>query len=87
MPHLHRSVLARAAAAALALGVAFGAETAVEDALARRGAERAQHDEYVCHQMTRLAGEVRASRSESDGRPPLGGMVPPSRCAAAARGR
>ncbi|MFE0460372.1 hypothetical protein ACFW1A_14105 [Kitasatospora sp. NPDC058965] len=43
MVGLHRAVLVRAAAAALALLVAYGGEDAVGHALARRGAERAAH--------------------------------------------
>jgi len=77
---LQRSVLLRAAAAALALAAALGAETGVEQALARGGAKRAQQDAHACHEVARLAGEVRAARSAPGGRPPLARVVDPSRC-------
>ncbi|MFE9421766.1 hypothetical protein ACFYNO_02255 [Kitasatospora sp. NPDC006697] len=43
MARVHRAVLLRAVAAALALAAAYGSEHAVGHALARRGAELAAH--------------------------------------------
>ncbi|MFF8768712.1 hypothetical protein [Kitasatospora sp. NPDC015120] len=54
MPGLQRAVLLRAAAAALALGAAFGAQCAVGPALARRGVERAERDAHVCAEAVRM---------------------------------
>ncbi|GAA1398988.1 hypothetical protein GCM10009639_38110 [Kitasatospora putterlickiae] len=64
MPGLQRAVLLRAAAAALALGAALGAQSAVGPALARRGVERAERDASVC-------AEARA-RAALTGRQDLG---------------
>ncbi|MDH6577966.1 hypothetical protein [Kitasatospora sp. MAP5-34] len=71
MPVLQRAVVLRAAAAVLALTAAVGAEAAVGHALARRGAERAEREAYVCGEVARLATAERAGRSQSDGRPEL----------------
>ncbi|MFF2350361.1 hypothetical protein ACFVVL_11315 [Kitasatospora sp. NPDC058115] len=63
MPGLQRAVLLRAAAAALALGAALGAQCAVGPALARRGVERAERDAYVCAEAVRMeAAAARAGR-------------------------
>lgn len=80
MPCLQRAVLLRAAAAALVLGAALGAEAAVDPVLAKRGVERAERDAYVCNQAARLDSVVRAGRSQGEGRPPLGRVVGPGRC-------
>ncbi|MDH6127155.1 hypothetical protein [Kitasatospora sp. GP82] len=81
MPCLQRAVLLRAAAAALALCAALGAEAAVGHALAARGAERAERDAYICNEAARLATATDASRSQADGRPPLAGVaVRAARC-------
>lgn len=85
MPGLQRAVILRAAAAALALTAAVGADAAVGHALARRGAERAQRDAYACSEAARLASAVRADRSQADGRPVLIAVRPPSRCASGDR--
>ncbi len=85
MPGLQRAVYLRAAAAVLALTAAVGAEAAVGAALARRGAERAEREAYVCGEVTRLASAVRASRSQSDGRPVLVAVRPTGHCAGAGR--
>ncbi|MFJ5231733.1 hypothetical protein ACIQBJ_17785 [Kitasatospora sp. NPDC088391] len=50
MVRVQRPVLARAAAAGLALGLAFAGSSGVERELARRGAERAQREAVVCAQ-------------------------------------
>ncbi|MFG3049834.1 hypothetical protein ACGFZP_02610 [Kitasatospora sp. NPDC048239] len=71
MPCLQRAVLLRAAAAVLALCAAVGADTAVGHALARRGAERAERDAYVCAEAARVDAAVRATRSEHEGRQDL----------------
>ncbi len=73
MPGLQRAVLLRAAAAALALGAALGAQAAVVPALAKRGVERAERDAYVCAEAVRMEAVVRAGRSEPEGRPALDG--------------
>ncbi|MFC5661994.1 hypothetical protein ACFP3U_03250 [Kitasatospora misakiensis] len=73
MPGLQRAVLLRAAAAALALGAALGAQAAVVPALAKRGVERAERDAYVCAEAVRMEAVVRAGRSEPDGRPAFPG--------------
>jgi len=85
VPCLQRAVLLRAAAAALALGVAIGAEATVGHALAKRGAERAERDAYVCSEAARVESVVRASRSQSDGRPVLTGVVTAGRCGSGGR--
>ncbi|WP_043472347.1 hypothetical protein [Kitasatospora sp. MBT66] len=71
MPGLQRAVLLRAAAAALALGAALGAQAAVVPALAKRGVERAERDAYVCAEAVRMEAVVRAGRSDPQGRPAL----------------
>ncbi|MET8698823.1 hypothetical protein ACFVUH_04505 [Kitasatospora sp. NPDC058032] len=71
MPGLQRAVLLRAAAAALALGAALGAQCAVGPALARRGTERAERDAQVCAEAVRLEAAARAGRSAAQGRPEL----------------
>ncbi|MGV9263565.1 hypothetical protein ACWDRR_02745 [Kitasatospora sp. NPDC003701] len=68
---MQRAVLLRAAAAVLALTAAVGADTAVGQALARRGAERAERDAYVCAEAARVDAVARATRSEHHGRPDL----------------
>ncbi|GAA2741667.1 MULTISPECIES: hypothetical protein [Kitasatospora] len=85
MPYLQRSVLLRAAAAALALGAAFGAESAVENALARGGAQRVEQNASMCDRVARLAADAHADRSQPAGRPPLGRVVAASRCEHAPR--
>ncbi|MER8182504.1 hypothetical protein [Kitasatospora sp. NPDC094015] len=81
MPCLQRSVLLRAAAAALALSACVGVDAAVEQALARRGVERAREDAYVCGEAARLAAEVRADRALPGGRIPLDDLARRGRCA------
>ncbi|MEV0533272.1 hypothetical protein [Kitasatospora sp. NPDC050463] len=71
MPGLQRAVLLRAAAAVLALTAAVGADTAIGQALARRGAERAERDAYVCAEAARVDAVARATRSGPGGRPDL----------------
>ncbi|WP_329487207.1 hypothetical protein OG618_11260 [Kitasatospora sp. NBC_01246] len=71
MPGLQRAVLLRAAAAVLALSAAVGADTAVGHALARRGAERAERDAYVCAEAARVDAVARATRSAHESRPDL----------------
>ncbi|MFD9063800.1 hypothetical protein ACFVZ3_20035 [Kitasatospora purpeofusca] len=71
MPGLQRAVLLRAAAAALALGAALGAQAAVVPALAKRGVERAERDAYVCAEAVRMEAVARAGRSDPQGRPAL----------------
>ncbi|MER7703878.1 hypothetical protein ABTX81_13365 [Kitasatospora sp. NPDC097605] len=67
MPGLQRAVLLRAAAAALALGAAFGAQSAVGPALARRGVERAERDASACAEAVRMeAAAARAGRHGPD---------------------
>ncbi|WP_441246645.1 hypothetical protein [Kitasatospora sp. McL0602] len=83
MPGLQRSVVLRAAAAALALSAALGAEATVGHALARRGVERAERDAHVCSEASRMASAVRADRSQVDGRPALITLRTAGRCAAA----
>ncbi|WP_329494561.1 hypothetical protein [Kitasatospora herbaricolor] len=85
MPGLQRAVLLRAAAAALALGLAAGADTAVGHALARRGAERAERQAWECAEAARSGAVARAARSGTQGRPPLGGPVRPVGCGGAGR--
>ncbi|MBV2153517.1 hypothetical protein [Kitasatospora sp. SUK 42] len=53
MAGLQRAVLLRAAAAALTLGAAVGAHTEVGQALARRGAERAEREAVACAEAAR----------------------------------
>ncbi|MEU6235707.1 hypothetical protein [Kitasatospora sp. NPDC047058] len=78
MPCLQRAVLLRAAAALLVLGAAVGADhTVVGEALARRGAERAERDAYVCAVQARAAAVVRAERYRPQGRPSLDAGSPP----------
>ncbi|WP_371496395.1 hypothetical protein OG871_11005 [Kitasatospora sp. NBC_00374] len=83
MPCLHRSVLLRAAAAALALSACVGVDAAVEQALARRGEERARQDAYLCGEAARLMAQApsRADRSLPDGRRPLDELARQNRCA------
>ncbi|MFJ1702373.1 hypothetical protein [Kitasatospora sp. NPDC088346] len=83
MPCLHRSVLLRAAAAALALSACVGVDAAVEQALARRGEERARQDAYLCGEAARLTAQAgsRADRSLAGGRQPRGDLAGQSRCA------
>ncbi|MFB6888830.1 hypothetical protein ACFCX4_05875 [Kitasatospora sp. NPDC056327] len=76
MPGLHRAVLLRAAAAALALGAALGAQSAVGPALARRGVEKAERDAYVCAEAARTEAVARAARAEPQGRPDRSGDGP-----------
>ncbi|WP_371516591.1 hypothetical protein [Kitasatospora sp. NBC_01300] len=71
MPGLHRAVLLRAAAAALALGAAVGAHTEVGQALAKRGAERAVRDAYACAEAARWDAAERAAHPHHDGRADL----------------
>ncbi|MER5351304.1 hypothetical protein ABT093_13335 [Kitasatospora sp. NPDC002551] len=73
MPGLQRAVLLRAAAAALALGAALGAQGAVVPALAKRGVERAERDAYVCAEAVRMEAVARATRSGAAGRAELAG--------------
>ncbi|KJS59199.1 hypothetical protein VM95_28615 [Streptomyces rubellomurinus] len=78
MPGLHRGVLLRAAAAALALGAAVGAHTEVGHALARRGAERAERDAVACAHAARWDAAERAAHPGREGRPEVAdpGRVP-----------
>lgn len=62
----------RAAVAALALGIAIGADAAVGHALARRGAERAEREASVCAEEAAANASARAARSAGAGRPSLG---------------
>ncbi|WP_327073073.1 hypothetical protein OG196_12425 [Kitasatospora purpeofusca] len=71
MPGLQRAVLLRAAAAALALGAALGAQAAVVPALAKRGVERAERDAYMCAEAVRMEAVARSGRSDPQGRPAL----------------
>ncbi|MEV6973527.1 hypothetical protein [Kitasatospora sp. NPDC093806] len=64
MPGLQQAVLLRAAAAALVLGAALGAQGAVVPALAKRGVERAERDAYVCAEAARMEAAVRATRAD-----------------------
>ncbi|MER5867278.1 hypothetical protein [Kitasatospora sp. NPDC002040] len=80
MPCFQRAVLLRAAAAALVLGAALGAESGLGPVLAKRGVERAERDAYVCSQAARVDSVVRAGRSQSDGRPPLSRVAGAARC-------
>ncbi|MFE5580905.1 hypothetical protein ACIRYZ_06060 [Kitasatospora sp. NPDC101155] len=68
MAGLHRAVLLRAAAAALALGAAVGAHTAVGHALAKRGAERAEREAVACAEAARWDAAERAARVPREGR-------------------
>lgn len=73
MPCIQRAVLLRAAAAVLVLSAAVGADqTVVGEALARRGAERAEREAYVCTHppaaAQRPAGPDRAAGCGSTGR-------------------
>ncbi|MED7954144.1 MULTISPECIES: hypothetical protein [unclassified Streptomyces] len=68
MPGLQRAVLLRAAAAALVLGAALGAQGVVGPALAKRGVERAERDAHVCAEAARVDAVVRAGRSVREGR-------------------
>ncbi|AUY52186.1 hypothetical protein [Streptomyces sp. CB01881] len=81
MPGLQRAVLLRAAAAVLVLGAAVGADhTVVGEALAKRGAERAERHAYVCAQAARADAVARAARSHLQGRPGLGDPGRPPGC-------
>lgn len=62
MRGLHRAVLLRAAAAALALGAAVGAHAEVGQALARRGAERAEREAVACAEAARWDAAERGER-------------------------
>ncbi|WP_380284691.1 hypothetical protein [Kitasatospora purpeofusca] len=79
MPGLQRAVLLRAAAAALALGAALGAQCAVGPALAKRGVERAERDAFVCAEAVRMEAAARTGRAQAPGRPDL---ADPARAAA-----
>ncbi|GAA2833153.1 hypothetical protein GCM10010505_65980 [Kitasatospora aburaviensis] len=61
-------MLLRAAAAVVALSAAVGADAVVGQALARRGAERAERDAYVCAEAAREDAVARAARSVLDRR-------------------
>ncbi|MFJ3787329.1 hypothetical protein [Kitasatospora sp. NPDC090091] len=80
MPGLQRAVLLRAAAAVLALSAAVGADAVVGQALARRGAERAERDAYVCAEAAREDAVARAARAAHDGRRDLLGPGWPAGC-------
>ncbi|MDH6704168.1 hypothetical protein P3T27_000869 [Kitasatospora sp. MAA19] len=80
MPGLQRAVLLRAAAAALALGAAVGAHPEVGQALAKRGAERAERDAYACAEAARWDAVVRAARSHREGRADLFDPARPPGC-------
>ncbi|MBP0450328.1 MULTISPECIES: hypothetical protein [unclassified Kitasatospora] len=81
MPGLQRAVLLRAAAAVLVLGAAVGADhTVVGEALAKRGAERAEREAYVCAQAARVEALARAARSRPQGRPGLEDRGRPPGC-------
>ncbi|WP_030245319.1 hypothetical protein [Streptomyces sp. NRRL S-350] len=60
MRGFHQAVLLRAAAAALALGAAVGAHTEVGQALAKRGAERAEREAVACAEAARWDAAERA---------------------------
>ncbi|MBD0694888.1 hypothetical protein BG452_18070 [Streptomyces sp. CBMA123] len=62
-------MLLRAAAAALALGAAVGAHTEVGQALAKRGAERAEREAVACAEAARWDAAERAARGQHEGRP------------------
>ncbi|WP_406197606.1 hypothetical protein OH807_12430 [Kitasatospora sp. NBC_01560] len=87
MPCLQRAVLLRAAAALLVLGAAVGADhTVVGEALAKRGAERAEREAYVCAQAARVEAVARAARSGPQGRAELSGPGwPPPGCGSNSR--
>ncbi|MFJ6140801.1 hypothetical protein [Kitasatospora sp. NPDC092286] len=86
MPGLQRAVLLRAAAAVLALSAAVGADTEVGQALARRGAERAERDASVCagaaraDAVARADVVARAARSYPRGRPAADELGRPPEC-------
>ncbi|MBV6699461.1 hypothetical protein KV557_20575 [Kitasatospora aureofaciens] len=80
MRGLHRAVLLRAAAAALALGAAVGAHAEVGQALARAGAERAGRDASACAEAARWDAAVRAGRSHHEGRADLVDPGRPPQC-------
>ncbi|MEE1785063.1 hypothetical protein PUR71_19440 [Streptomyces sp. SP17BM10] len=71
MRGLHRAVLLRAAAAALALGAAVGAHAEVGHALARAAVERAERDASVCAEAARWEAAARDSHRHHEGRPDL----------------
>ncbi|MFE7559113.1 hypothetical protein [Kitasatospora sp. NPDC057500] len=73
MPGLQRAVLLRAAAAALALGAALGAQSAVGPALARRGVERAERDATVCAEALRTGAAARGAGPDARVRAALAG--------------
>ncbi|MFC9326884.1 hypothetical protein [Kitasatospora sp. NPDC057015] len=85
MPCLQRAVLLRAAAAALALGIAVGADTAVGHALARRGVERAERQAWECAEAARAGAEARGARPGAAGRPESAGALRPVGCDAGDR--
>ncbi|MEU8922692.1 hypothetical protein AB0D10_17415 [Kitasatospora sp. NPDC048545] len=60
MRSFHQAVLLRAAAAALALGAAVGVHTVVGQALAKRGAERAEREAVACAEAARWDAVERA---------------------------
>ncbi|PBC71906.1 hypothetical protein BX265_6521 [Streptomyces sp. TLI_235] len=80
MPFLHRAVLIRAAAAALALGAALGVQASAEQALARRGAEQADRDTRACVGAAAALAELGAAESAPQGRPPAASDTPVGRC-------
>ncbi|MER7753962.1 hypothetical protein [Kitasatospora sp. NPDC097643] len=71
MPGLHRAVLLRAAAAALALGAAVGAHPEVGQALAKRAAERAERAATACAEAARWGDAARAAHRHHEGRAEL----------------
>ncbi|MFD0274549.1 hypothetical protein ACFVHB_11675 [Kitasatospora sp. NPDC127111] len=81
MPCLQRAVLLRAAAALLVLGAAVGADhTVVGEALAKRGAERAEREAYVCAVQARADAVARAARYRPPGRQSLDDPGRPHSC-------
>ncbi|MCU7825344.1 hypothetical protein [Kitasatospora sp. DSM 101779] len=80
MPFLHRAVLIRAAAAALALGAALGVQTSAGQALARRGAEQAARDARACLAAAAALAELGGPAAGPDGRPAAAADTPAGRC-------
>ncbi|MEV6207771.1 hypothetical protein [Kitasatospora sp. NPDC051914] len=80
MPSLHRAVLIRAAAAALALGTALGMQTAAGQALARRGAEQAARDARACVGPAAALAAFGERSPGPHGREPSAADAPVGRC-------
>ncbi|MFD0527914.1 hypothetical protein ACFQ1I_13435 [Kitasatospora arboriphila] len=80
MPFLHRAVLIRAAAAALALGAALAVQTSAGQALARRGAEQADRDARACTAAAAALAELDGPAAGHHGRPSARPDTPGGRC-------